>query len=293
MIIKKLIRYIDEKLFNQKIYMSAVKARNFFSRQSILSPDGLPVSLTSYGKRLDSVFYTIESIGKGDLLPSRLILWLDDKARFDRLPNTLIRLKSRGLEVRLTENYGPHTKYYPYVLAHHTDNLPLVTADDDIFYPKYWLKGLRDAYQKNPSTINCYRAWVLNMNPDLTRIEPYNSWDSCSSMQPSFNHFATGVSGVVYPSAFLSHLYKEGDAFKSVCPKADDIWLHVNALRAGYKVQQIVGHAMHFRTIPTTQEESLFQTNVDQGLNDRQIEKTYRASDLDVLRKEKLDSSPA
>ncbi len=286
--IKKLIRYIDEKFLNKNIYLTTIKLTNRFSHKSILSSDGLPVSLTSYGKRINSVFYTIESIARGSILPSRLILWLDEKERYDNLPVTLIRLKKRGLVVRFTENYGPHTKYFPYVLAYHSDNLPLVTADDDILYPIFWLKGFRDAYAKNPNLIYCYRAWVVKLNHELNKIEPYKTWSSCSTLNPSFSNFGTGVSGVVYPPAFLTHLYKASDGFKLVCPKADDIWLHVNALRAGYKVQRLSQYPLHLQTIPSTQDESLYHTNVTKGHNDQQIAKTYQASDIAILRAEKL-----
>ena len=85
------------------------------SSTRIVGPDGPVVSLTSYGKRIDTVYVTIESIARGSLLPSELILWLDDEERSRSLPITLERLKERGLSVRICEDYGPHKKYYPYV----------------------------------------------------------------------------------------------------------------------------------------------------------------------------------
>lgn len=291
--IKKLIRYIDGTYLNQTIYLTTIKLTNRFSSKPILAPDGLPVSLTSYGKRVDSVFYTIESIARGNVRPSRLILWLDEKDRYDNLPETLVRLKKRGLEIRLCENYGPHKKYYPYVLAHHADNLPLITADDDAIYPNYWLQVLRDAYRKNSLVITCYRGWVVGLSSGLTQVAPYDTWMPCNASHPSFNHFAVGVSGVLYPATFLSYLFKAGDAFKSLCPRADDIWLHVNALRAGFKVQRLTDYPLHFQAVPSTQQESLFQTNVTEGQNDQQIAKTYTSGDIAIMRDEWLAQNKA
>jgi len=110
--------------------------------------------------RIDSVFLTIESIGRGELLPARIILWVDDPKVFASLPSSLRRLERRGLEVKLADNYGPHTKYYPYLTSEADIRHPLVTADDDILYPRGWLKGLAAAYALNDQVINCYRAHV-------------------------------------------------------------------------------------------------------------------------------------
>ena len=57
------------------------------------------------------------------------------RTRIESRPESLRRLERRGLEVRLTQNYGPHTKYYPSLADAIADGLPLVTADDDILYP--------------------------------------------------------------------------------------------------------------------------------------------------------------
>ena len=118
--------------------------RNWITNSTVVSPAGPVVSMTSYGNRIRTVYLTIESIGQGDVLPSRLILWLDDRSQFDHLLPSLIRLKHRGLEVKFCPNYGPHKKYYPYVESHGSFNVPLVTADDDVLYPKDWLKCLLD-----------------------------------------------------------------------------------------------------------------------------------------------------
>src|ERR1700722_2404094 len=58
---------------------------------------GPVVSLTTYGKRIGTVFLAIESIGRGRVLPSRLILWVDESSILDKVPMTIWRLKQRGL----------------------------------------------------------------------------------------------------------------------------------------------------------------------------------------------------
>ena len=116
--------------------------RNHFSRSAIsIGGHGPVVSLTTYGKRANKAYLAIESIARGSLLPSRLILWLDEQVLYDDLPAPLFRLTRRGLEIKLCKNYGPHKKYYPYVESQTTFTSPLVTADDDTIYPRSWLAG--------------------------------------------------------------------------------------------------------------------------------------------------------
>src|ERR1019366_9435926 len=113
--------------------------RNRFSRRSALGTANVAVSLTSYGDRLETVHLTIESIARGRFRPKQLILWLAQDDYQGCLPPAVQRLRQRGLEVRSCEDVGPHTKYYPYVLSQTTYEYPLVTADDDLFYPSTWL----------------------------------------------------------------------------------------------------------------------------------------------------------
>jgi len=249
----------------------------------VVGGEGPIVSLTSYGNRVETVHLVIESIARGRLLPSRLILWLDQEALVHHLPETLMRLDRRGLEVRLSENYGPHTKYYPYLESCRDFRLPLVTADDDILYPVYWLERLAQANAERPDLINCFRARVIALQ--ARGLAPYEDWHMCHSTEPTIRHLATGVSGVIYSPEFLAILKRAGPAFKSCCPKADDLWLHVQALRSGYQVRQFVKDFLDFPMIPGTQHMALQNSNRgEQGAgNDRQAAMTYNPRDLDIL----------
>jgi hypothetical protein len=256
---------------------------NLRSRLPVVRKGGPVVSLTSYGKRVETVHLTIESIASGRLLPSRLILWLDDADIIQNSSEPLIRLKERGLEVCFARDYGPHKKYYPYIESMDEFGLPLVTADDDVLYPIYWLERLVRAYEDRPDLINCYRARVVGL--EAVGLRPYNDWPMCDSTEPTILNFATGVSGVLYPPEFLAALKQSGSAFESCCPRADDIWLHVRALRSGYKVRQVVRRKdLHFPSIPGTQNTALYHSNRQLG-NDHQAAMTYSQGDLDTLRR--------
>jgi hypothetical protein len=270
------------RLVDSRSRLAWLRLINKYGRAPITKPDGPVVSLTTYGIRVKSVYLAIESIGSGNVRPSRCILWLDERPLVECLPEELRRLQRRGLEIRLCKNYGPHKKYYPYLESLHRCVVPLVTADDDVLYPRYWLKRLVDAYQRFPNVVNCHRARVIAMTQD--GIARYETWQHAHSTDQSLTHFAVGVGGALYPPQLQERLKLEGTAFLNCCPKADDVWLHLQALRGGFKVRQISPRAFCPVIIPGTQSNALHHNNLLGGENDRQIETTYGAADIDRLR---------
>jgi len=244
--------------------------------KKITQPEGPVVSMTTYGQRLRTVYIAIESIARGKALPSKIILWIDDQKLFDNLPASICRLIERGLEVKFCKNYGPHTKYYPYVASCTNCNNTLVIADDDQIYPKWWLARLIEAYQKFPYVINCH--WAVKIKIE-TQILKYKTWKLNGYIKPSYTQMALGVSGVIYPPELLKILKTCGTSFQNCCPKADDIWLHVQAIRAGYKIRQIRKKRLCSPYIPGSQRFALAHEN-NYGGNDRQIAATYTNKDI-------------
>ena len=264
-----------------KIQLMRLNSRNESSKTPVVASGGPVVSMTTHGDRLRTVHLALESIAGGTVLPSRLILWVDSEEAYTNQPISLKRLVERGAEVRLSPNFGPHTKYYPYLLSTDTFESPLVTADDDLLYSKWWLEGLLRAHRENPEAVSCYRAHRIKIENGM--IAPYQTWGPCSSTNPSFLHFATGVSGCIYPLRLLHSLKDAGSEFLRVCPKADDLWLHVNALRAGIMSRQVWSRPLRFPFVPGTQSGGLYHSNVILARNDGQIRDTYTASDIAQL----------
>lgn len=276
---KKLKKYSSK--FLRALTIARYHFKNWRSNTPVTCKGGPVVSLTSYSTRVDAVFLTLESIAAGELKPSRLILWLDEAERLANLPDSLKRLQLRGLEILACANYGPHKKYYPFVATQVLD-VPLVTADDDVLYPAYWLQGLVAAAQKAPGTIICYKARKIDLTAD--GFGRYTAWSIWLGFEAQFWVFAIGVSGVLYPLSFLQVLKEQSDSFMESCPKADDIWLHLNALRHDYRVKQISVRDEHFPSLPGTQDIALFKSNIKQGENDRVIKLLYTANDIDKIR---------
>jgi hypothetical protein len=275
--VSKLTHYLRRSVFG--VWADIV---NVIARRPVTGDAPLAVSLTTHGIRIARAHRTIESIGRGGLKPQRLVLWLADSERGHPLPRPLRRLQRRGLQVRYADDAGPHTKYFPYVCSEARHALPLVTADDDMWYPAYWLERLWDAYRREPTHVHCYRARRVRL--EATHLAPYRTWPFADDDAPAPTVFATGVSGVIYPPALLDRLRDQGAGFRQCCPKADDIWLHVSGLRHGFAARQLGPEAMEFNTMPATQSIGLQNQNVGLSLNDAQALATYTPADLARLR---------
>ncbi|MCC3277233.1 MULTISPECIES: hypothetical protein [unclassified Arthrobacter] len=255
--------------------------RNARSGAPVTGTAPVVVSLTSYGRRLETVHLAIESIGRGSVRPRRLLLWVEDPRVAASPPAELARLQARGLELRLSEGYGPHTKYYPYVASTPKHTLPLVTADDDIIYPRHWLHALLRSYAASPDVVSCH--WANRMTVTGGAIGQYRSWVPSRTADKRRDSLALGVSGVLYPPHMLDRLASAGASFRDLSPTADDIWLHWVALRGGVPVRQVSPVPRHFPVIPGSQDTRLLSVNVSQGRNDEWIRGLYTEEDIRMI----------
>lgn len=258
-----------------------LRLANRLSQARLAGGDGPVVSMTSYGERISLCHLALESIARGTLRPRRTILWLDDEEAFARPPRSLQRLKRRGLEIRRADNFGPHTKYFPYIEGTPDFIVPLVTADDDTIYPRHWLKTLHDEHMATPDMIVCYRARLISR--DAHGFAPYATWPLSNESGPTTANLVTGVSGALHPPQLLRALKTRGRAFLDTSPRNDDIWLHHTALRLGMPTRVIGGESITFPLIDGSQEQALWYVNLSQGENDRQLRATYSSEDIEQI----------
>lgn len=212
------------------------------SRRPIVGDAAVVVCLTSYGERIQNVHYTIQSIAEGVCRPKRIILWISHSDAHLLTPQ-ISSLQGRGLEVRPTEDYGPHKKYYPYCLAAveaPDAALPLVTADDDVLYPAHWLSDLISAAAtESYPVIVAHRAHRIKVENGA--IGPYTSWGIGSgTANPSYANIATGVCGVLYPRDFILQITRIWNTeFMEFAQFADDLWLHSRSVLLGIPTKQV------------------------------------------------------
>lgn len=254
---------------------------NRFSRTRIPQQGEVIISLTSHGNRINRVHYTLESIFRGHE-KAPVVLWLDEADYRSEWPPTLRRLVSRGLQVRCSDGtYGPHTKYWNQFRESAGTGIRVVTVDDDMIYPEWFLQRLLFIGDLRLDAVIAYRAHRIELRDN--RMMPYTKWTAADTCSASLLHFATGVSGVMYPSTFIDYVVAQGDEFLTLSPRADDVWLHACALRSGHPIRQVYAQPRHFAVVPTTQVGALVVGNTLMGGNDEQIKRVYTGEDVAVL----------
>jgi hypothetical protein len=264
-----------------RLTLAELRWSNLTSRKRITSNEGVVISLTTYGARYKTVFLVIESIARGTSKGGRVILWLSDPEASMPIPRSLRALQARGLEILTSADLGPHKKYFPYLQMTKDRTVPLVTADDDVLYPRSWLEELLATHAEYPDDISCHRAHVVSIREGA--FEAYSSWGPCTTATPSYRNFATGVSGVLYPPKFQDCAARAGLGFLSQAPMQDDIWLHHLAVVNGFHVVQVGNQPKDFPVLPGAAVEALYLNNVALGGNDRHIAATYSEGAIATL----------
>jgi len=228
---------------------------------------GHPLSLTSWRPRLPDLPLVLLSLLCQSIRPSSTHVWLSsvDHALMD--PSVMEKFSFHGVRFERCDDLGPHKKWLPMIESGMCD--PFVICDDDILYPRDWLKHLlhedrNDAYVG----VRCHRIRYDDKGNPLS----YEKWsrDIPWSPSPSQDLFITGCGGaIIYPDRIYGE-FRDREAIFEKCPRADDIWLKAAHAAAGmpcYKTR----FSFPCLEIPGTGATSLMQTNVDAGGNDRQL----------------------
>jgi hypothetical protein len=205
--------------------------------------------------------------------PDRLVLWLDQKLE-PLIPAWLRWQTRRGLEIRLIHDVGPHTKIFYALKAF--DGSRIVTADDDAWYPDFWLEELLTAHERAPDCITCHRAHRM-VADEHGRFLPYKQWDWLSPMEtgPSLWLFPTGVSGVLYPANALHPEVGNARVFQQLCPTADDVWLKAMSLLNHTPCQKVAPCSRDWPAVRGSQQRNLSEYNVELGWNDVQLRAVF------------------
>jgi len=203
--------------------------------------------------------------------PDMILLWLSKEqfSSLSELPENLLRLQDRGLEIRFcNENLKAHTKYF-YTMQEFPNDI-IITVDDDIIYNSYVIQYLLELHGRYPGTICCCRAWEMNVLDG--ELLSYNKWSMINDERsPSFDIFPTGVGGVLYPPNSLHADVFNIELAKQLCFYADDVWLNVMAHLRGTKCTK-TKYSSHYLPIRFKNRVRLRDINVADSANDVQIE---------------------
>lgn len=259
---------ILNKISNCSLYGITRKKRN----QKVI------VSLTTYPARINEVAVTIYSLLKQSLKPDEIVLWLGAdkfKNREKDLPENLLKLKNNGLTIKWCKDMRSFTKLVPALEMYKNDII--VTADDDIYYNKDWLKKLYECHVKYPRDIICHRVHEVTICDN--KIAPYNCWKWASNdASSSYFNFLTGVGGVLYPANSLYKDVLKRSVFEKLCPYADDVWFWAMAILNKTKIRNIKNGYNKLMYTNLSREKGLiagdclYQKNIGNNYNDVQIE---------------------
>lgn len=185
------------------------------------------VSLTSFPARINNLWLVIDTMLRQTIQPDKIILWLSKKQFPDMksVPNNLIRLQERGLEIRLVPDDLRSHKKYVYALREFPDDV-IITIDDDIIYRSTMIAELWATHQSHPQAVIAQYTHNMLYDNDGSLL-PYNQWEN-NTMRGSHLFFGSGGGTLFPPHSLHADVMDEHNAL-AVCPNADDIWLNAMA----------------------------------------------------------------
>jgi hypothetical protein len=236
----------------------------------------LIVSITTIAERLYKVHLCIESLLRQSLKPDYLMLWVS--VTEDMIPKKLDRLKQRGLQIKFCKDIRSHRKII-YTLKENPQSI-IVTADDDLFYPRDWLKQLYDAYQEEPQYIHCHRAHLMIKDPG-GKLKKYNEWNALSPgiRLPSLFIWPVGMYGVLYPPHSLSDEVLNEEVFMRLSPYSDETWAKAMSLLKGTQCKKVSPFCPQYTHIRGVRGKSLNKIN-SEGKKDEQIQAVFEYFNL-------------
>ncbi len=221
-------------------------------------PGQLIVSLTSYPARFGTLQHTIKSLLDQTVRPDRIILWVGLGAAA-QLPGTVVELVGERFAVKECEDLRSFTKIIPTLMAY--PDAFVVVADDDIYYPDYWLERLVTAFDPQQPTIVYHRGHRLAYLPDGS-LAPYRSWErnvmDQDSLIPGTVIMPTGVGGVLYPPGSLPPETTDIPLLKQLSETCDDSWLYFMWRQTSWTAKRVPGAMPDLIEWPSSQRQSLW-----------------------------------
>lgn len=238
-------------------------------------PGAVVVSFTSFPARIRRAAAAAASLLRQDVKPDAVVLWLDPD-QFPRrdadLPPDFDGLRAGGLDIRWCRpGLRSYKKLVPALEA--WPGATIVTADDDVFYPRDWLARLLSIHRDHPGEIVAHRTRRIRFDRSGAPL-PYSVWpiNDAKGDNPTLLYLSTGCGGVLYPPGSLHRDVTDEQTFLRVAPTADDLWFWAMAVRQGTPVR-LIGSS-DIQSLDTEDEigpGSLNRTNNAGGGNDRQL----------------------
>lgn len=215
------------------LYFTVTK-KKYFLKKSDKTSGRIIVSMTSFPARISKVHMVVEAILRQTVKPDKIILYLTKSQvpDIEKLPEKLLEMRSRGLEIALCEEpIRSHTKYYE-AFKNYPDDI-VITVDDDILYRSDLIENLLEWHKKFPRSIIV--NWAKKIISDEDGRSFYNHWpetDSEDIGKEMKKLLLFGVGGVLYPPRCMYKDWNNCQMMRDLCLTADDVWLSCMAILA-------------------------------------------------------------
>ena len=233
-------------------------------------PGALIISLTSFPPRFRKLPLTIKCLLRQSVSPDLIILWIAHSDQAD-LTTEILDLESDcpRFQIRYCDDYRSYKKLIP-TLEEYPEAF-VVTADDDVFYPRWWLKHFCDNWDGDFNAVISYRVHGVTF-VETSVPEPYRKWNHRLMNTANENSlFATGIAGVLYPPSCLDKRVLDKETFLRICPNADDVWFFWMTRLNGSTVRKTTDSFNVVNWLGSDQS-GLAIDNVSRGGNDKQIQ---------------------
>ena len=218
------------------------------------------VSLTSFPPRFSTLHLTLRTLLNQSMSPDRIVVWIahQDMAL---LPPKVLALQTKGIEIRACDDLRSFKKIVPAI-----EQFPgsyIVTADDDLYYRRDWLRIILDAAGAGTNDVVC--RIVHRPSFDGDRLRPFSVWPlnvtDAAAHQPSRDLFCGSGAGALFPPQSIHPDTVRRDLFEKLSPDCDDSWIAWMIRRQGTMIRRAPGPKRELKAWLRTVRGSLAESN--------------------------------
>ena len=220
------------------------------------------VSLTSFPKRLNTLWLTIESLKRQTIVPSKIVLYLiDEEVSKGDLPQSLLKEIDDIFEIRFRSGkLRAHGKYH-FAMKEFPESC-IITVDDDMIYPYDTIETLWNTHKQHPDSVI-----TNNTNQILMENGTPKSYDDWHKIYYS-NQI---IGGVLYPPHVLYKDVLNFELAKRLSYLADDLWLYAMTRLANKRVVKSSFSFLRIMPVDIKDNITLTSTNNGESQNDVQF----------------------
>lgn len=243
------------------------------------------VSLTSFPKRLDTLWLTIESLKRQSIVPLKIVLYLiNEEVTVDQLPKSLVAEIDDLFEIRFRDGkLRAHGKYH-FAMKDFPDSC-IVTVDDDMIYPYDTIEALWQAHLLYPDCVITNNTHQVVLENNI--VKSYAEWNAFYKSDKIIDKpclIPMGVGGALYPPYILYKDTLNFELAKSMSYLADDLWLYAMTKLAGRRVVKSKFNFLRIMPIDISDNITLTGTNNGECQNDVQFNnvRNYYLKELNI-----------